>query len=225
MDIIKLDFITPGSIIQDKPIQPDKSGSMITYHKAIAQSGRKISLDVSSTVCRNSPYLGIWEDNADTMRVEIDLNHQNSATLVSMWKIQGTIEQYRKYINQNLAANTTMRLRPDFDNLFASNKATTTSINDEQRISVMSHWIGAAANLILGSDMSRIDDLGKQLLTSKKSRLATGFCGKWPMQPRNPGNGSSTAQQRQGWVSGPSECGQGCEAASQLWSESGPRWI
>lgn len=198
----------PGFTIQEKPIVPDTSGSVIAYHKAIAQSGRQIRLDISSNVCRNDTFLDIWEGNSDTMRLEIDINNQNSGTLVGMWKIQGTIEQYRRYINQIVDSGKDLRLRPDFSNLFVGNEALITGINDLQRTSVMSHWIGAAANLILGSDMTRIDDHGKKLLTSKGSRRATEFCGQYPMQPRNPGNGSSTSQQRQAWVCGPSKTGE-----------------
>lgn len=71
----------------------------------------------------------------------------------------------------------------------------------------MSHWIGASANLILGSDMTNLDGLGKQLITSGPSVAAVNFCSKYPMQPRNPGTGSNQAMQLQAWVAGPDDDG------------------
>lgn len=208
VDMIKLDFITPGSITGAMPVPDDTTGSVVAHHKAIVNSGRQIRLDVSSNVCRSEPFMSTWVANADTMRVAVDINNHNTATFVGMWKIQGTIEQYRLYINQLVAGKKLMRARPDFDNMFVGNPASVSGIDDAQRVTVMSHWLGAAGNLILGSDLSNLDDLGRTLLTSSKSGQAVDFCNNWPMQPRNPGNGSSTAQQLQAWVAGPSDSGQ-----------------
>ncbi|KAF5003569.1 hypothetical protein FDECE_9883 [Fusarium decemcellulare] len=180
-DMIKLDYITPGSSIR---------------------------LDLSSNICRNEPYLGIWESSADSMRLAVDINYQHASTFVGMWKIQGTIEQYRLYINQLVLDKKLMVVRPDFDNLFVGNPASVSGITVGQRVTVMSHWIGAAANLIVGSDMTNLDDLGRKLLTSSASRLAVDFCSKLPMQPRNPGTGSNQAAQLQAWIAGPSSSGQ-----------------
>ncbi|XEV04958.1 hypothetical protein FSHL1_010245 [Fusarium sambucinum] len=207
-DMIKLDFITPGSIVGSKPIPDDTSGAAIAMHNAIANNGKRIRLDVSSNVCRNSPYTEIWDKNTDTMRVAVDINNNNSKSFIGMWKVQGTIEQYRLFINQIVEGKKLMRTRPDFDNLFVANPEAISGINDNQRLTVMSHWIGASANLIMGSDLTNIDDLGRKLLTSPGTIRARDFCTKWPMQPRNPGTGRNTAQQLQAWVAGPSDNGQ-----------------
>jgi alpha-galactosidase len=207
-DMIKLDYITPGSSVGEYPVPADTSGAAIAYHRAIINNGRQIRLDLSSNICRNEPYLGIWESSADSMRLAVDINNQHAGTFVGLWKIQGTIEQYRLYINQLVLDKKLMVVRPDFDNLFVGNPASVSGITDGQRVIVMSHWIGAAANLIVGSDMTNLDDLGKKLLTSNASRLAVDFCSKLPMQPRNPGTGSNQAAQLQAWVAGPSTSGQ-----------------
>ncbi|WYZ42736.1 hypothetical protein EsH8_VI_000435 [Colletotrichum jinshuiense] len=208
VDMIKLDYITPGSSVGDYAVPANTSGAAIAYHRAIVNNGRQIRLDLSSNICRNEPYLGIWEANSDSIRIAVDLNNHGARTFVGMWKIQGTIEQYRLYINQLVLGKKLMVARPDFDNLFVGNPAGVSGITDGQRVTVMSTWIGAAANLILGSDMTNLDDLGRKLLTSSDSIRAADFCGKWPMQPRNPGTGSNQAVQLQAWISGPSTIGQ-----------------
>ncbi|ETS73955.1 hypothetical protein PFICI_13821 [Pestalotiopsis fici W106-1] len=204
VDMIKLDYITPGSQIGDSGEPSNTSAAAIAYHQAIINSGRQIRLDLSANVCRNSPYLGLWEANADSIRVAVDINAAGSSKFLgSMWKVQGTIEQYRQYINQVLEANTAMVVYPDLDNMFIGNGENVTGITDGQRITIASHWIGASANLILGSDMTSIDDLGLQLITSASSISAAEFCATYPMQPRNPGTGSNQAMQLQAWLSGP----------------------
>ncbi|KFY33461.1 hypothetical protein V494_07602 [Pseudogymnoascus sp. VKM F-4513 (FW-928)] len=207
-DMIKLDYITPGSNVGDYGVPADTSGAAIAYHRAIINNGRQIRLDLSSNICRNEPYLEIWEGTSDSIRLAVDINNQHSTAFVGMWKVQGTIEQYRLYINQLVLDKKLMIARPDFDNLFVGNQASVSGITDGQRITIMSHWIGAAANLIIGSDMTNLDGLGRKLLTSTTALQAADFCGKLPMQPRNPGTGSNQAKQLQAWVAGPSTIGQ-----------------
>jgi alpha-galactosidase len=64
----------------------------------------------------------------------------------------------------------------------------------------------AIANLIIGSDLSRIDELGMELLTSKDALAVADFAVKFLMQPRNPGTGDEDSKQLQAWISGPSSC-------------------
>ncbi|ETS73189.1 hypothetical protein PFICI_15134 [Pestalotiopsis fici W106-1] len=209
VDMIKLDFLTPGSIIGSLPIPDNTSAAAIAYHDAITNNGRQIRLDLSSNVCRNEPYLGIWKSSADSFRIAVDINSSGAAKFLgSMWKVQGTIEQYRQYINLLVAAEETMSLHPDFDNMFVGNPESVSGVTDAQRITIASHWIGASANLILGSDMTNIDDLGLKLATSQESIEAAKFCGRYPMQPRNPGTGSNQPMQLQAWIAGPDDDGQ-----------------
>jgi len=58
--------------------------------------------------------------------------------------------------------------------------------------------------LITGSDLTRLDDLGKELLYNKEAMSVADFTGQYPAQPRNPGTGSSSSQQLQAWIAGPS---------------------
>lgn len=209
VDMVKLDYLTPGSAVGTRPVPDNTSASAIAYHEAIVKNGRQIRLDLSSNVCRNEPYLDIWESSADSFRIAQDINASGSTKFLgSIWKVQGTIEQYRQYVDLLVAAEETMTLHPDFDNMFVGNPESIVGVTDAQRITIASHWIGASANLIIGSDMTNLDDLGLQLTTSQASIDAAQFCGSYPMQPRNPGTGSNQAMQLQAWIAGPDDNGQ-----------------
>ncbi|KAL4902186.1 hypothetical protein BDW74DRAFT_186949 [Aspergillus multicolor] len=210
VDMIKLDYITPGSIIGNAGYPADTSASATAYHNAIANSGRQIRLDLSANLCRAEPYLSIWEESADSIRVAVDINSYGASVFVGFWRIQQTIENYRQYVNQILAKGAGRRMitRPNLDNLFVANPASVTGVTDAQRIMLMSFWIGSSSNLLLGSDMTNIDDLGRRLLISSSSIAAAKFCNGYPMQPRNPGSGGNEARQLQAWLSGPSGSGE-----------------
>lgn len=92
VDMIKLDFITPGSIVGSLGMPSNVSFMTLAYHQAIANSGRQIRLDLSSNICRDKPYLGTWEASAESMRVAIDINSYGDSTFVGMWLIQNIIE-------------------------------------------------------------------------------------------------------------------------------------
>lgn len=207
IDMIKLDFVTPGSPSNGATLPANNSGAVIAYHNAIQNSGKQVRLDISWKLCRNDTYYDIWRTNADSLRVDQDLNNYGGTTLIAVREAQRTIEMYRQTIVLHTGKNQPITIYPDMDDLFIGNDESITGLNDNQRITLASHWIGAAANLILGSDMTRIDDLGLQLITSTASMDATSFCAKYPMQPRNPGTGLNTAQQLQAWIAGPDDGG------------------
>lgn len=127
--------------------------------------------------------------------------------------MQRAIENYREYITSVSAYHAagsdqplTLTIYPDMDNLFVGNAESIGGLTDIQRRTVMSHWIGAAANLIVGSDLTQLDALGIELLTSRGALGVgvAGFTQMYPMQPRNPGSGGSEARQLQAWIAGPS---------------------
>lgn len=101
-----------------------------------------------------------------------------------------------------------MSLRPDLDDLFVANPASVSGVTDGQQITLMGFWLGASSNLLLASDMTNIDDLGMQLLTSQAGITAAKFFNGYPLQPRNPGTGTNQALQLQAWLSGPSSSGE-----------------
>jgi alpha-galactosidase len=206
VDLIKLDFVTPGSPDNGGNLPPDNSGSVIAYHKAIEKSGRDIRLDISWKLDRSPKYYNIWKKNADSMRTDQDLNNAGESTLVSWDTVQREIDNYRQYIVLQVpnAAKAPLTVYPDMDNLFVGNAANVSGVTDKQRQTIMTHWIGAAANLITGSDLTSLDDFGIKLLTDKNALSVADFTAKYPMQPRNPGSGKGDAKQLQAWIAGPS---------------------
>ena len=161
-------------------------------------------LDISWKLERNETYFSIWENNADSMRTDQDLNNYGEKTLVSWATVQRAIENYRQYITQVSAeSQSALTIYPDMDNFFVANPKSKTGVNDAKRQTIMTHWIGAAANLILGSDMTNVDALGKKLITDPAALEVADFTQTYPMQPRNPGTGNQSSKQLQAWIAGP----------------------
>ncbi|KAK2752876.1 hypothetical protein FQN54_008029 [Arachnomyces sp. PD_36] len=206
VDMIKLDYVTPGSPDNDGNLPADNSGSVIAYHNAIEKSGRDIRLDISWKLDRSPDYYDIWKSNADSMRTDQDINNSEESTFVSWETVQRAIDNYRQYIVLQVpsAATTPLTIYPDMDNLFVGNPAGVSGVTDKQRQAIMTHWIGAAANLIVGSDLTSLDDFGIKLLTDRSALEVADFTAKYPMQPRNPGTGKGEAVQLQAWIAGPS---------------------
>jgi alpha-galactosidase len=204
VDMIKLDYITPGSPQNGANLVCDSSEAVKMYKNAIKKSGRQMRLDISWKLCRNETWLPVWSELADSMRTDQDLDNYGTDTLMA-WSVgQRAIDNYRQYIGLQAQRNVPLTIYPDMDNLFTANGETLTGVNDAKRTTVMNHWLGAGANLVLGGDLTQIDDLGYKLITSKESITAAAFFARYPMQPRNPGTGNNLAQQLQAWIAGPS---------------------
>lgn len=205
VDMIKLDFITPGSPSNGANLACDSSDAVRAYENAIRKSGRQMRLDISWKLCRNETWLPVWSELADSLRTDQDLNNYGTNTFMA-WQVgQRAINNYRQYIGLQAQRNVPITVYPDLDSLFVGNTERLTGVNDSIRTTVMNHWLGAAANLILGSDLTQIDALGHRLITSPQSIAASNFFAKYPMQPRNPGTGNNLAQQLQAWIGGPSD--------------------
>jgi alpha-galactosidase len=143
-------------------------------------------------------------NSADTMRTDQDLN--GGPGVQTQWStVQRAIEQYREYILQVSArGSTVLTIYPDMDNLFVGNNASLSGLTNNQRQTVMSHWIGAGANLIIGSNMTELDDFGLALLTNEQAmEIANNFTVKYPMRPTQGNNNTSHGRQGQVWIAGP----------------------
>ena len=204
VDMIKLDFVTPGSPWNGANLVCNNTGTVEAYHKAIETNGRQMRLDLSWKLCRNETFLPVWGQYAESIRTDQDIDNYGTNTFLAWQVVQRAIDNYRQYISLQMARNVPLTMYPDMDNLFVANPESLTGISDEERITVASTWIGAGANLVQGADLNTIDSLGSQLLTSAESIAASNFAALYPMQPRNPGTGSNLAQQLQAWIGGPS---------------------
>jgi alpha-galactosidase len=205
VDMIKLDFVTPGSPWNGANLVCNNSAAVQFFHKAIENSGHQVRLDLSWKLCRNETYLPIWSSFAESMRTDQDIDNYGTNTFVAWQVVQRAIENYRQYILLQKQRNVPITIYPDMDNLFVANPENLTGVSDMQRTTIMNHWLGAGANLVLGSDLRNIDALGTKLLTSSQTIQAANFFAQYPMQPRNPGSGNNLPKQLQAWIAGPSD--------------------
>lgn len=217
VDFIKLDFMTPGSPSAGETLPANNTLAAVAYHNAIQQSGRKMRLDLSWKLDRaNINDWHIWQNNADSLRTDQDINNSGQSTLVSFATVQRAIENYRIFINQQEEDSTRqgkpIMIHPDMDNMFTGNAQSLTGLTDQQRYTVAIHWVGAGANLITGSDMTKIDTLGQTLLYDTEFMSMAAFTANYPMQPKNPFGttqpGSQAAEQLQAWIAGPDSTNQ-----------------
>jgi alpha-galactosidase len=145
-------------------------------------------------------------NSADTMRTDQDLN--GGQGVQTQWStVQRAIEQYREYIVQvSHEDSAILTIYPDMDNLFVGNNAPLSGLTDYQRKTVMSHWIGAGANLIIGSNMTDLDDYGLALLTNERAQeIANNFTSKYPMRPTQGNHNPFLGRQGQIWIAGPAD--------------------
>ncbi|KAB2573557.1 Glycoside hydrolase family 27 [Lasiodiplodia theobromae] len=205
VDLIKLDYVTPGSPDADADLSTDNSGSVACYHKAIENSGRKMRLHISWNLDRNTTYYDIWKSNADAMRTDRDINNSNKSTLTQWSNVQHAIEQYRQYILLQLDSAAELTIYPDLDALLIGNAANTTGLTDLQRQAVFTHWIGAGAPLLLGSDLTALDAYGKALLSNPLANDVARFTAGRPMVPTQGNSDGAKGRQRQVWLAGPDE--------------------
>lgn len=162
-------------------------------------------LDISWKLDRSEKYFNIWNANADSMRTDQDINNGGKSTFVDWATVQRAVDNYRQWIVAGLKYFDALNTYPDLDNLFVGNAQSVSGITDAQRRTMMTHWIGAGANLIIGSDLTKLDKLGLSLLTNADALKVADFTAKYPMQPRNPGSGGQDAKQLQAWIAGPAD--------------------
>jgi len=214
--MIKLDYVTPGSDLGDpNSVKPaDSSQAVAFYHNSIEKYAPNMRLDISWRLDRSLPFWSVWQNNADSLRVDRDINVGNMP--VGWGAIQRTVEQYRQFINQQVLdptrQNKPIMVRPDMDNLLVGNSGNDlTALNTHQRYSQTNLWIGAGANLIVGNDMTSLDNIGNTLLFNQEVMNVASFTSNWPMVPKNPSDapnpGGPDPYQLQTWISGPNEEG------------------
>lgn len=126
IDLIKLDYVTPGSPQAGETLPADSSGAVTAYHTAIANNNAtgKMRLDISWKLERQEPYTSIWRSGAESLRLDQDVNNAGQNTLVAWKTVLRTIDAYRSFINEqtddiNIARhNKPIGFRPDMDNTY-----------------------------------------------------------------------------------------------------------
>ncbi|ORY15015.1 glycoside hydrolase superfamily [Clohesyomyces aquaticus] len=228
VDYIKLDYVNPGSP-EGGTLPSNSSGAVACYHRAIEKIDREIFLEISWKLDWRLDWANdIYKSSADAMRMDQDINNSGEGTLVSWSTVQRTIEMYRQYIlaQQERGANFALTIYPDLDNLYVGNAQSLTGITDEQRKSVMAHWIGAGSSLLLGSDLTQLDDFGLFLLSDGLANEIAGFTAKYPMRPLRGKAGETAGYQHQVWIAGPDPAtGVAVILASNYGTQGDSRWF
>lgn len=73
--MIKLDYITPGSPSPGETLPADTSQSVAKYRQAIKNCNVTMRLDISWGLNRAEPEWDVWTANADTLRLDTDINN------------------------------------------------------------------------------------------------------------------------------------------------------
>jgi alpha-galactosidase len=158
VDFIKLDAVTPGSYSDDLTINniPDVQA----LSKAIAQSGRPIWFTISWAI--NEDYLSDWQQYSNARRIEGDIECEGDCPYLTNWPRVGLrlldLPGWENAAGPKLGWN-------DLDSLEIGNTATGGITATEQQ-TAMTIWAMANAPLFLGSDLTKLDSTGKQLLTN-----------------------------------------------------------
>ncbi|KIY66845.1 glycoside hydrolase family 27 protein [Cylindrobasidium torrendii FP15055 ss-10] len=208
VDFIKLDYVTPGSPENNVNLPADTSNDVVAYHRAIEKSGRPMRLDISWKLERNSEFFPIWSSSADTFRTDQDINNGGEGSFLKWSTVQRAINNYRQYMSEHSRQDEVLTIYPDLDNLYVGNTPEINGVSEDERFSIMSHWMAAGSNLMIGNDLTNLDDTGRSILTNADALAVADFAATYPIRPRNPGTGLRRAKQLQAWIGGPSPTGE-----------------
>ncbi len=208
VDYIKLDYITPGSNDNGVDLPPDESPEVQMWHKAIKKTGRKMTLAISWKLDRTKPYFDIWRTNADSVRVDQDIQSYSRTPFTDWSRVLRTLTNYLEWINAAVANYKTIGTHPNLDTMYVLNDGSLSGLSLDQRRSVFIHWIGASAELNLGDDLEQPDAEGLALLNDGDALAAASFTANYPMQPRNPGSGGNAWLAQNAWIAGPAPSGE-----------------
>ena len=155
VDLIKLDGVTPGSYRDDLSV--DNRADVAAWSKAIAASGRPIWLTVSWAL--DADYLPIWQQYSNARRIEDDVECEGRCATLTNWN--RIYQRFRDLPAWQNAAGPALGWN-DLDSLDIGNGAIGGLTPAEQRTAV-SIWAMANAPMYLGGDLTKIDNIGKQL--------------------------------------------------------------
>lgn len=71
--------------------------------------------------------------------------------------MQRAIDNYRQYISAHSHRDEILTIYPDLDSLYIGNPPEINGVLDDERFSIMSHWIASGSNLMIGSDLTNLD--------------------------------------------------------------------
>jgi alpha-galactosidase len=159
IDLIKLDGVTPGSDSYNLSI--DNRPDVAAWSKAIAASGRPIWLTISWAL--DEDYLSVWQQYANARRIDQDVECEGDCDTLTNWP--RIYERFRDLPGWESASGPAVGWN-DLDSLDIISPIATSGLTHEERRSALSLWALVNAPLILGGDLTAIDDFGKHLLSN-----------------------------------------------------------
>ena len=158
VDLIKLDGVTPGSYSDNLSInnQPD----VAAWSMAIAASGRPIWLTVSWAL--DADYLQTWQQYSNARRIEDDVECEGRCGTLTDW--DRIYQRFRDLPAWQNAASPMLGWN-DLDSLDIGD-GTIDGLTPVEKKTAVSIWAMANAPLYLGGDLTKIDSVGKQLVSN-----------------------------------------------------------
>jgi alpha-galactosidase len=158
VDFIKLDGVTPGSYSDNLSI--DNQPDVAAWSKAIAASGRKIWLTISWAL--DQDYLSTWQQYSNARRIEDDIECEGRCATLTNWN--RIYQRFRDLPAWQNAASPSLGWN-DLDSLDIGDGALDGLTNTEKQTAV-SIWAMANAPMYLGGDLTKLDSIGKQLVSN-----------------------------------------------------------
>ncbi|WP_254678938.1 X2-like carbohydrate binding domain-containing protein [Arthrobacter sp. 24S4-2] len=156
VDFLKFDSVTPGSGVQDLSL--DARDDVKAWSQALSR--HNIWLELSWAL--DIKYADYWKEYANGWRVDWDVECYCANEALTTWNNISRL--FPK------AAEWWRHAGPggwnDFDSLNVGNGAMDGLTPDERR-TAMTFWAVSAVPIYLGNDLTKLDDLGLELLTNK----------------------------------------------------------
>jgi hypothetical protein len=189
-DFIKLDGVTPGSFNDNLNI--NNLSDVKAWSQAIAQSGRPIWLTISWAL--DEDYLSTWQEFANARRTDGDIECEGGCATLTDWPRVAL--RFYDLVGWEHTAGPTVGWN-DLDSLEVG-AGSVGGLNEQEQKSAMTLWAMANAPLYLGSDLTNLDPVGKELLSNdeviavdQSGRPATQVLGgDTPIWKTNVGNGT-----------------------------------
>ncbi len=156
-DLLKLDGVGPGSYRTDP--DHDNRSDVKAWHDAFAKTGRPVQLVLSWALDPSA--IDAWQRYSDGWRIDKDVECY-CKTLVRWDKsIALRFDDAPRWVDLGGPKGWN-----NFDSLDVGN-GVMDGITDDERRSYMTLWAISATPLYTGDDLTRLDPLGRQLLTNR----------------------------------------------------------
>ena len=156
-DLVKIDGVGPGSYKTDA--DHDNRRDIEAWHKAIEKTGRAIHLKLSWALDPSA--IKTWQDNADSWRIENDVECYCDTLTTWAKSVDDRFEDAPKWVQYAGPKG--------WNNLDSIDLAVGAmdGLTDDERRSMMTLWTISAAPLFAGDDLTKMDDLGRELMTNR----------------------------------------------------------